>query len=43
LRGTQRNHLLSAQDGKKPAALAGYRRIDNLIDGRFIYVDDLMI
>ncbi|MEM5387356.1 GNAT family N-acetyltransferase [Paraburkholderia phymatum] len=34
--------LLAVWDGTKPVALAGYRRIDNLIHGRFIYVDDLI-
>ena len=34
--------LLAAWEDGKPVALAGYRRVDNLIHGRFIYVDDLI-
>jgi ribosomal protein S18 acetylase RimI-like enzyme len=34
--------LLAAWEDNKPVALAGYRRLDNLIHGRFIYVDDLI-
>ncbi|CAG9221479.1 Ribosomal protein S18 acetylase RimI [Paraburkholderia sabiae] len=34
--------LLAVWEGGKPVALAGYRRVDNLIHGRFIYVDDLV-
>ena len=34
--------LLAVWDDDTPVALAGYRRIDNLIHGRFIYVDDLI-
>jgi len=33
--------LVRWQDGQ-PVALAGYRRMDNLIHGSFIYVDDLV-
>jgi ribosomal protein S18 acetylase RimI-like enzyme len=34
--------LLVAWVGDKPVALAGYRQLDNLIHGRFLYVDDLV-
>ncbi|KVO26627.1 GNAT family N-acetyltransferase [Burkholderia ubonensis] len=34
--------LLAAWDDRKPVALAGYRRLDNMIHGRFVYVDDLI-
>ena len=34
--------LLALWDDGKPVALAGYRRLDNLIHGRFLYVDDLI-
>jgi ribosomal protein S18 acetylase RimI-like enzyme len=34
--------LLVAWAGDKPVALAGYRQLDNLIHGRFLYVDDLV-
>ncbi|MEM5438767.1 GNAT family N-acetyltransferase [Paraburkholderia diazotrophica] len=42
LQRTQGYRLLAVWDGDKPVALAGYRRIDNLIHGRFIYIDDLI-
>jgi ribosomal protein S18 acetylase RimI-like enzyme len=42
LQRAQGYRLLAVWDGSKPVALAGYRRIDNLIHGRFIYVDDLI-
>lgn len=32
--------LLAVWEGNEPVALAGYRRLDNLIHGRFIYVDE---
>jgi len=34
--------LLALKDGDRPVALAGYRLLDNLIHGRFLYVDDLI-
>ncbi|MBN3763752.1 GNAT family N-acetyltransferase [Burkholderia sp. Ac-20365] len=34
--------LLGVWENGKPVALAGYRRIDNLIHDRFVYVDDLI-
>lgn len=34
--------LLTLRDGGAPVALAGYRQLDNLIYGRFLYVDDLV-
>lgn len=34
--------LLALRDGDRPVALAGYRLLDNLIHGRFLYVDDLV-
>lgn len=42
LQRTQGYRLLGVWENGKPVALAGYRRIDNLIHGRFIYVDDLI-
>ncbi|OWT62070.1 GNAT family N-acetyltransferase [Candidimonas nitroreducens] len=35
--------LLAAWRGHKPLALAGYRLQENLIYGRFLYVDDLIV
>jgi len=34
--------LLMLKDRERPVALAGYRMLDNLIHGRFVYVDDLV-
>ena len=34
--------LLAAWRGGEPVALAGYRITENLIHGRFLYVDDLV-
>lgn len=34
--------LLALKDRERPVALAGYRVLDNLIHGRFLYVDDLV-
>jgi ribosomal protein S18 acetylase RimI-like enzyme len=34
--------ILAAWRGPEPVALAGYRITENLIHGRFIYVDDLV-
>ncbi|MBM5584958.1 GNAT family N-acetyltransferase [Burkholderia pseudomallei] len=34
--------LLAVWDEGKPVALAGYRRVDNMVHGRFVYVDDLI-
>lgn len=42
LQGGQGYRLLAVWDGCQPVALAGYRRLDNLIHGRFLYVDDLV-
>jgi ribosomal protein S18 acetylase RimI-like enzyme len=42
LQREQGYRLLAAWEDGKPVALAGYRRLDNLIHGRFIYVDDLI-
>lgn len=35
-------HLLAAWRDGAPVALAGYRFTENLIHGRFVYVDDLV-
>ncbi|MFO2465583.1 GNAT family N-acetyltransferase [Pseudomonas sp. 15FMM2] len=35
--------LLAAWDGDYMAGLAGYRELENLLYGRFIYVDDLVV
>lgn len=35
--------LLAAWDGEQIVGLAGYRELENLIYGRFIYVDDLVV
>lgn len=40
--GMQGYRLLAVWDDGKPVALAGYRRLDNLIHGSFLYVDDLI-
>ncbi|MTJ83305.1 MAG: GNAT family N-acetyltransferase [Telmatospirillum sp.] len=34
--------LLALWDGGRPVALAGYRIQENLVHGRFLYVDDLV-
>jgi GNAT superfamily N-acetyltransferase len=34
--------LLAIWDGARPVALAGYRVMENLVHGRFFYVDDLV-
>lgn len=34
--------ILAAWPGREPMALAGYRFTENLIHGRFLYVDDLV-
>jgi ribosomal protein S18 acetylase RimI-like enzyme len=34
--------LLALWEDGKPVALAGYRCLDNMIHGRFLYVDDLI-
>jgi ribosomal protein S18 acetylase RimI-like enzyme len=39
---TQGYRLLAAWEDGKPIALAGYRYLDNMIHGRFMYVDDLV-
>lgn len=35
--------LLAAWEGERIAGLAGYRALENLLYGRFIYVDDLVV
>jgi ribosomal protein S18 acetylase RimI-like enzyme len=35
--------LLAAWDGERVVGLAGYRELENLLYGRFIYVDDLVV
>ncbi|KQQ54647.1 GCN5 family acetyltransferase [Pseudomonas sp. Leaf127] len=35
--------LLAVRDGETTVGLAGYRELENLLYGRFIYVDDLVI
>jgi ribosomal protein S18 acetylase RimI-like enzyme len=35
--------LLAVSEGETPVGLAGYRFVENLIYGRFVYVDDLVI
>ncbi|MFJ2986233.1 GNAT family N-acetyltransferase [Collimonas sp. NPDC087041] len=35
--------LLAAWDGEHVVGLAGYRELENLLYGRFIYVDDLVV
>jgi ribosomal protein S18 acetylase RimI-like enzyme len=42
LQREQGYRLLAVWEDGKPVALAGYRRLDNLVHGRFIYVDDLI-
>lgn len=42
LQRAQGYRLLVVWDDRTPVALTGYRRIDSLIHGRFIYVDDLI-
>lgn len=39
---SQHYHLLAVWKGSTPLALAGYRLQENLIYGRFLYVDDLV-
>ncbi|KRC79302.1 aminoalkylphosphonic acid N-acetyltransferase [compost metagenome] len=39
----ERYRLLAAMHGDEAVALAGYRYQENLIYGRFIYVDDLVV
>src|SRR6516162_7388623 len=34
--------IIALWDGGKPAALAGYRLTENLVHGKFLYVDDLI-
>ncbi|MDQ0474570.1 GNAT family N-acetyltransferase [Labrys wisconsinensis] len=34
--------IADAGDGDRPLALAGYRTCENLVHGRFLYVDDLV-
>ena len=35
--------LLAAQEGERLVGLAGYRELENLLYGRYIYVDDLVV
>lgn len=35
--------LLAVLDDKKIVGLAGYRELENLLYGRFVYVDDLVV
>lgn len=35
--------LLAVCDGERIVGLAGYRELENLLYGRFIYVDDLVV
>ncbi|MGN6580714.1 MAG: GNAT family N-acetyltransferase [Bordetella sp.] len=39
----QAYRLLAAWDGEQAVALAGYRPQENLIYGRFVYIDDLVV
>lgn len=39
----ERYALLAVWEGDAPVALAGYRFQENLIYGRFLYVDDLVV
>ncbi|TFW03202.1 GNAT family N-acetyltransferase [Oxalobacteraceae bacterium OM1] len=39
---TEGYHLIALYDGVQPRALAGYRLQENLVHGRFLYVDDLV-
>lgn len=44
VRQTQQGYrLLAALDGEQIVGLAGYRELENLLYGRFIYVDDLVV
>lgn len=40
---TQGYRLLALWNGSQPLGLAGFRVQDNLVHGRFVYVDDLVI
>lgn len=40
---TQGYRLLALWNGTQPVGLAGFRVQDNLVHGRFVYVDDLVI
>ena len=40
---TQGYNLLTLWHGTQPVGLAGFRVQDNLVHGRFVYVDDLVI
>lgn len=35
--------LLAACDADEPVGLAGYRELENLLYGRFVYVDELVV
>ncbi|WP_278929533.1 GNAT family N-acetyltransferase [Pseudomonas qingdaonensis] len=39
----QGDRLLAAWEGEQVVGLAGYRPLENLLYGRFIYVDDLVV
>jgi GNAT superfamily N-acetyltransferase len=41
-KGSAGYHVLAAWDGDRVSAVAGYRVMENLIHGRFLYVDDLV-
>lgn len=44
VRQTQQGYrLLAALDGEQIVGLAGYREMENLLYGRFIYLDDLVV
>jgi len=36
-------HLLAAWQDTQPIGLAGYRLLENLLYGRFLYIDDLVV
>ena len=42
LQRAQAYRLLALCNQGQPVALAGYRQLDNLVHGKFIYVDDLI-
>lgn len=44
LRQTEQGYrLLAVRDAERVVGLAGYRALENLLYGRFIYVDDLVV
>lgn len=40
---TQGYRLLAARQDGEVVALAGYRQLENLLYGRFVYIDDLVV